>query len=121
MKCFQISITVKTDSRGFCFAVMESSYKNQINGFIQRIADDEFFIEAEGADENLSKFISWFESRLQWTKLLTKTVKESELKGYVSFDIRDTRNTSNTQKQHHGHRRHDDLAARFGNNISKNH
>lgn len=114
MKCFQISIMVKNDSRGFCFAVMESSYKNQVNGYIQRVADDEFFIEVEGISENLEKFLSWFDYRLQWTKILTKIVKEVELKGYVSFDIRDTRNVPTLKKQNHGHRRPDDLAARFG-------
>ena len=119
MKCYHISITVKNDSRGFCFAVMESSFKHQINGYVQRVADNEFLIEAEGQDENLEKFIAWFDNRLQWTKIKNKIIQEIKLNDYKTFDIIDVRNVTNYQHEGVNQKKVRVITNRFDSPVAK--
>ena len=90
MKCFQIKISGEIQGEGLRFKAMHLAYKHQIKGFAKYSSATEIVVEAEGEDENLEKFIQCFRDGSLSDQVAGINIKESDVKGYQSFEIQHT-------------------------------
>ena len=86
MKCIDIYIFQTGQHQLFPFTYMQKAYQLGIHGFVIQQGKD-IFIEAEGEESNLEKFISYcrksqFNIRKDYVE-----IEEVALKNYASFDI----------------------------------
>jgi len=88
MQHYNINIFGKVQGVGFRFMAMEAAYKYQIRGFVQNLKDGSVYLEAEGNDENLKRFLDWCSTGALGAKVDRIEVTEGLLKNYVTFDIK---------------------------------
>jgi len=87
MKNVHIQIEGKVQHKGFRFTAMQMAYQCGIRGIVRNQKGGSLYIEAEGDDENLEKFISWCRKGPVWAKVEKIIVEDGEFKNYQSFDI----------------------------------
>lgn len=58
-----------------------------ISGFVRNEPDGSVYIEAEGDEESLEKFLSWVSKGPELVKVENLDVQEGEVAGYVDFKI----------------------------------
>lgn len=83
-------IRVEGDVQGVFY---RSSTKNiakelGINGFAKNDADGSVYIEAEGDEKNLKKFLSWCEEGPDTAKVKNVEYQEGDIKKFETFEIR---------------------------------
>jgi acylphosphatase len=66
---------------------MEAAYRYGVKGFVKNKSDGTVYIEAEGSEENLSRFIEWCHKGPTWAKVAKVDQETGELKNYQSFEI----------------------------------
>ncbi len=86
-KLVKISIRGKVHGVGFRFSCMEAAYRYGVYGFVRNKSDGTIYIEAEGPEENLDKFITWCRRGPLWAKVIDIHLEDGDLKNYKSFDI----------------------------------
>lgn len=65
----------------------EEAEKHNITGFARNESDGSVYIEAEGEEENLDKFISWCHKGPPLAKVEKVKTEEDSLKNFPSFNI----------------------------------
>ncbi len=90
MKHFQIRVYGKVQNVGFRFKTMEMAYQCGIKGFVQNEGYHVVYIEAEGQEKNLERFLNWCKKGPLGARIEKVETTEGELKSYSSFDIRRT-------------------------------
>ena len=88
MKCIHITIQKTGKHTLSRFTIMQNAYKYKVTGYVVRESGD-MFIEAQGEEENLEKFIEWCHMSQPWTPKETKyvTLEEGTLRDFNSFEI----------------------------------
>jgi acylphosphatase len=66
---------------------MEAAYRFGIKGIVANKSDGTVYIEAEGPEENLSRFIAWCHKGPSWARVMKVEMENGELKNYKSFEI----------------------------------
>jgi acylphosphatase len=88
MKCFHIHVYGRVQHKGFRFLAMQKAYQHEIRGYIQNRKDGSIYIEAEGKEENLMKFLEWCNKGPIGSTVEEVVSDEGEILNYTSFDIR---------------------------------
>ncbi|MEI6455466.1 MAG: acylphosphatase [bacterium] len=88
MKHYNLTITGKVQGVGFRFMSMQAAYRYHIRGFVQNLMNGAVYIEAEGEEANLKKFIDWCRSGALGAKVDEIDGKQGEIRNYGSFDIK---------------------------------
>lgn len=68
-------------------AAKEEAEKFNITGFARNEPDGSVYIEAEGEEENLDKFISWCHIGPNMARVEKVKVEESPLKNFSEFEV----------------------------------
>jgi acylphosphatase len=58
-----------------------------IKGFARNEPDGDVYIEAEGTEEALSRFVTWCKKGPPRAQVMTVVIEEGPEKSYVGFDI----------------------------------
>jgi len=90
MKHYQIRITGKVQNVGFRFKAMEMAYKCGVMGFVKNESGSVVFIEAEGEEPNMERFLEWCRVGPLGARVLKAETTEGPIKNYTSFDIKRT-------------------------------
>jgi acylphosphatase len=88
MKCFHIHVYGRVQHKGFRFVAMQKAYQHGIRGYIQNRKDGSLYIEAEGEEEELKRFLEWCNKGPMGSTVEEVTYDEGEIKDYTSFDIK---------------------------------
>jgi acylphosphatase len=88
MKCFHIQVYGRVQHKGFRFVAMQKAYQHGIRGYIQNRKDGSLYIEAEGEEEELNRFLEWCSKGPMGSIVEEVTHEEGEIKDYTSFDIK---------------------------------
>lgn len=88
MKCFHIHVYGRVQHKGFRFFAMQKAYQHGIKGYVQNRKDGSLYIEAEGEEEDLMKFIDWCNKGPIGSLVEEVVADEGEIVNYTSFDIR---------------------------------
>lgn len=86
-KLVKLTIRGKVHGVGFRFSCMEAAYRYGVYGLVRNKSDGTIYIEAEGPEENLDKFVTWCRRGPLWAKVIDFHIEDGELKNYKSFDI----------------------------------
>ena len=72
---------------GFRASTVEAAKENNISGNVRNTPDGNVFVDAEGEEKDLQKFISWCHKGPYWAKVTNIEEKEESLLGYDKFEI----------------------------------
>lgn len=86
-KHLDIKIYGKVQGIFFRASAKEKANNLAITGFAKNMPDGSVYIEAEGDDKNLDKFIKWCEHGPSLAQVEKVIVTEKELKNFSEFEI----------------------------------
>jgi acylphosphatase len=66
---------------------MQVAYKYNITGFVRNMDDGSVYIEAEGENSNIEKFVEWCKIGPMGARIEKFLMEEGDIKNYTSFDI----------------------------------
>ena len=87
IKHYNISITGRVQGVGFRYAAKRTAVSLGIAGFARNEGADGVYIEAEGEEENLKKFVDWCKKGPLWSKVEGTKLDEAEIQNYTEFNI----------------------------------
>jgi acylphosphatase len=82
-----ITVTGKVQRIGFRFSSMQEAIKIGVCGFVMNIDHDKVYLEAEGEEEKVNKFVEWCKSGPSWAIVSDISVEPGEVKNFTSFEI----------------------------------
>ena len=90
MKHYQIRVFGKVQNVGFRFKTMEMAYKCGVMGFVKNEGGGVVFIEAEGEEPNMQRFLEWCKVGPLGARVAKTETTEGQVKNFTSFDIKNT-------------------------------
>lgn len=87
LKHLNISIAGAVQGVGFRWEAKKRAEALGLFGFVTNRPQGTVYIEIEGAEENLQKFLKWCEKGPFFAKVQSADAKEGEVKNYRSFEI----------------------------------
>ena len=87
MKHVNIKVYGRVQRIGFRFTAMQVAYKFGVKGIVQNFDDGSVYMEAEGEDANVDKFVEWCKVGPLGSKVRNITLEDGEFKNYTAFDI----------------------------------
>ena len=87
MKHLRLRIYGRVQRIGFRFHSMQTAYKYNVTGLVRNMSDGSVYIEAEGENGNIDRFVDWCRIGPLGAKIEKFLMEEGEVKNYTSFDI----------------------------------
>jgi acylphosphatase len=87
LKHLNITITGKVQRIGFRFQALQMAYEYGIKGNVKNLNHNKVYIEAEGDEESLDKYLKWAKKGPPGSVVKDFLVEEGEMKNYNAFDI----------------------------------
>ncbi len=87
-KHLNIIISGELREKGFRFSAMQKAYEHEISGFVRRKRDGRIYIEAEGEEDRLEKYLEWCRKGPLGTIVYNVQVEDGSLKDFSTFDIK---------------------------------
>lgn len=88
MNHINLKIYGKVQNIGFRFNAKYKAEKLGIKGFIKNEPDGSVYLEAEGEEENLEKFIQWCNQGPEFARVKRVEKNKGKLKKFSDFEIR---------------------------------
>jgi acylphosphatase len=85
---FDIFVSGKVQGVYYRAYTLEEAKRLGLTGFVQNLPDGRVYIEVEGEEEVLEKFIQWCWKGSPLSKVTNVECIEGPLKGYTSFTIK---------------------------------
>jgi acylphosphatase len=82
-----ITVTGRVQRIGFRFSSMQTAVNLGICGFIMNVDNDKVYIEAEGEEAAIEKFVEWCKVGPAWSKVTQISVDKGDLKNFTSYEI----------------------------------
>jgi acylphosphatase len=86
LKHFNIKIFGQVHNVGFRFGAAETAKELKISGFVKNEPDGSVYIEAEGEEVNLQKFLEWCKKGPPWSEVEKVEMHEGEAGNYINFE-----------------------------------
>lgn len=83
-----IKIEGRVQGVGFRYAAFHKAKELDIKGFVRNNSDGTVYIEVEGEEENVNKFIEWCYQGPPLAKVTNVYINNGILKYFQSFEIR---------------------------------
>ena len=83
-----IKIFGQVQGVSFRYYSQEKAKGLDLAGFVRNEPDGGIYLEAEGEEKNLKKFLDWCRRGPAWAKVERVEVKEEGIKNYKNFEIR---------------------------------
>ncbi|MCD4735348.1 MAG: acylphosphatase [Bacteroidales bacterium] len=80
-------VSGKVHNVGYRFTCLEMAIKMNITGFVRNKRSGDVYIEAEGEEEDINKFVEWCRKGPVWAKVYDLRISEGEVQNFKSFDI----------------------------------
>ncbi|MBL4654732.1 MAG: acylphosphatase [Bacteroidia bacterium] len=88
LKSYSIHVTGRVQGVFFRASTKEAAIKYNIHGFVRNELDASVYIEAEGEENDLEKFIEWCREGPELAKVVEVKLEEKPIKGFSDFIIR---------------------------------
>ena len=88
IKHFDIVIWGQVHNIGFRYLSKEKAGELGLRGFVRNELKGQVYIEVEGGEESLQKFIDWAKTGPQGAIIEKFDIKESPVKNFKEFDIK---------------------------------
>ncbi len=87
-KSYQLTIKGKVQNVGFRYHTHEKATEIGITGFVINKPNGNVYVEAEGNENNLLKFINWCKKGPNWATVIEVIVTEQPVCSFTSFEIK---------------------------------
>lgn len=87
MKHLNIRIFGKVQRVFFRYSAKEKADQLNIKGLAKNMPDESLYLEAEGEEENLNKFIEWCKGGPSLAKVEKVSIKEEKIKKFEEFSV----------------------------------
>ncbi len=87
-KLIKLNIRGKVHGVGFRFSCMEAAYRFGVKGFVKNNTDGTVYVEAEGPEDSLNRFIVWCRKGPTWARVLKVDMENGDPVDYKSFEIK---------------------------------
>lgn len=83
-------ITVKGRVQGVRFRASAQARAHELNltGFVKNLGSGDVYVEAEGDQDNLNRFIDWCYVGSPLSKVMEVNCEEGELKEFQTFEVK---------------------------------
>lgn len=88
MKHYKLKITGRVQGVWYRGSAQNKARQLNIKGFAKNESDGSVYIEAEGSEEQLLKFVAWCRKGPEMAIVENVQISEGELKNYKYFDIK---------------------------------
>lgn len=88
MKHINILISGELQQNGFRFSAMDKAYQLAISGYVRRKRDGRIYIEAEGSEESLEKYVEWCRKGPLGCIVYNVQIEEAGVREYEGFSIK---------------------------------
>jgi acylphosphatase len=88
MKRIAIKVSGKVQGVFFRASTKEIANEMGITGFVRNEQDGSVYIEAEGNEEELEKFVAWCHQGPSHAAVKSVQVEEISLQGFAKFEVR---------------------------------
>ncbi len=87
-KCVQITTYGEVQNVGFRYNTQKIAKEYNISGYVRNLVDGTVFIEAEGEESDVEKFINWCKKGPERAIVEDIKVVSINSKGYSQFEIK---------------------------------
>ena len=88
IRSYKILVKGKVQGVNYRNNAQSAAHKFQLTGFVMNTHDGNVFINAEGKEENIQKFIEWCNTGPRLAEVSEVKAEEQEVLGYETFEIR---------------------------------
>lgn len=88
MRHYNITVRGKVQGVSYRFAALTKALKLNLTGYVKNIHDGGVYIEAEGNEEKINKFIDWCYVGPPLAQVTEVHAEEAELKEFRNFEIK---------------------------------
>jgi acylphosphatase len=88
LKSYQITIIGKVQNVGFRYHTHEKAIQLNIKGFVMNKANGNVYVEAEGIEDSLMRFINWCNRGPKWAHVNELILIEQPICNYETFEIK---------------------------------
>jgi acylphosphatase len=87
-KHMNIRISGKVQNVGFRYSAQQAAEEHQVTGYVHNEPDGSVYIEAEGEEDALERFVSWCHQGPSWARVAHVDTSESGVVHFRDFAIR---------------------------------
>lgn len=88
IRSYKIIIKGKVQGVNYRFNAQAMAHKLNLTGFVRNLHDGTVLTHAEGADDDLQKYIEWCNIGPRFADVLEVFPEEQEPRGYQTFEIK---------------------------------
>ena len=88
MKSIQVRVTGKVQNVGFRYYTRKAASELGLNGFVRNQSDGSVYIEAEGDEPSISRFVTWCHQGPTWARVENVEVNEQPFQDFNDFSVR---------------------------------
>jgi acylphosphatase len=88
LKLLSIKVSGKVQGVFFRASAKETADQLTVKGFAQNQPDGSVYIEAEGTDEHLTRFVDWCKQGPSRAEVTHVDIQEGEVKNFERFEIK---------------------------------
>ncbi len=88
LRHYNIKVRGKVQGVSYRFNAQATAHKFDLTGFARNMPDDSVYIEVEGKEENINKFIEWCHTGPRLAKVSEVVPEEAEFVGYQTFEVK---------------------------------
>lgn len=87
IKHLQINVTGRVQGVFFRHFTQKTARQLQLSGFVRNDPDSSVYIEIEGKEQSLEKFLQWCRKGPKWAKVERVDLREDKVKNFIDFKI----------------------------------
>jgi acylphosphatase len=87
-KAVILKITGRVQKVSFRYYTRKTAQELGVSGFVKNETDGSVYIEAEGEEEILDKFMLWCHKGPNWARVDHINIQASQVLGYEGFEVR---------------------------------
>jgi len=88
MKAALITISGRVQGVGFRYHTQKTANQFNIKGFVKNQADGTVYIEAEGEEANMERFMMWCYDGPAWAHVDEVKIQESPVQHFMDFSVK---------------------------------
>jgi acylphosphatase len=88
IRSYKILVKGKVQGVNYRYNAQAAAHKYDLTGYVMNTHDGHVFINAEGREENLQRFIEWCNTGPTKAEVTEVNAEEQEVVGYTTFEIK---------------------------------
>ncbi len=88
IKSFRVKVTGRVQNVGFRYFAVREAQKEGVKGFVRNEPDGSVYIEAEGEEETVNRFLMSMNRGPSWGRVDRMTVTEQPVRNFKNFSVK---------------------------------